>query len=185
MNLGLFLPILWEPSSYQRMQLLLVVFVEYWWGWPLIAVSILLPLSTLLSSAFLLSPAILMCLALLPCLATLILLPGAPPGKTPIMAACCRRRLLFFKIEVRPRSCRSYHIWRPWSPMGWALLLGLAFLLNSSNSYTCFIIIICKIKYFDYSDYVSRMDNGQTFLKFLVFRYILWYENWYANSYEN
>ena len=34
------------------------------------------------------------------------------PGKTPIMAA--RRRLLFFKIEVRPRSCRSYHIWRPW-----------------------------------------------------------------------
>jgi len=33
------------------------------------------------------------------------------PGKTPIMAA--RRRLLFFKIEVRPRSCRSYHIWRP------------------------------------------------------------------------
>ena len=38
------------------------------------------------------------------------------PGKTPIMAACrhCRRRLLFFKIEGRPRSCRSYHIWRPW-----------------------------------------------------------------------
>ena len=34
------------------------------------------------------------------------------PGKTPIMAAR-RRRLLFFKIEVRPRSCRSYHIWRP------------------------------------------------------------------------
>ena len=33
------------------------------------------------------------------------------PGKTPIMAA--RRRLLFFKIEVRPRSCRSYQIWRP------------------------------------------------------------------------
>ena len=25
----------------------------------------------------------------------------------------CRRRLLFFKIEVRPRSCQSYHIWRP------------------------------------------------------------------------
>ena len=39
------------------------------------------------------------------------------PGKTPIMAARrgCRRRLLFFKIEVRPRSCRSYHIWRPWA----------------------------------------------------------------------
>ena len=38
------------------------------------------------------------------------------PGKTPIMAAPrrCRHRLLFFKIEVRPRSCRSYHIWRPW-----------------------------------------------------------------------
>ena len=37
------------------------------------------------------------------------------PGKTPIMAARrrCRRRFLFFKIEVRPRSCRSYHIWRP------------------------------------------------------------------------
>ena len=36
----------------------------------------------------------------------------------------CRLRLLLFKIEVRPRSCRSYHIWRPcinsltiWSPM--------------------------------------------------------------------
>ena len=24
-----------------------------------------------------------------------------------------RRRLLFFKIKVRPRSCRSYPIWRP------------------------------------------------------------------------
>ena len=37
------------------------------------------------------------------------------PGKTPIMAARhrCRRRLLFFKIEVRPRSCRSYNIWHP------------------------------------------------------------------------
>ena len=35
------------------------------------------------------------------------------PGKTPIMTARCCRRLLFFKIEVRPRSCRSYHIWRP------------------------------------------------------------------------
>ena len=33
-------------------------------------------------------------------------------GKTPIMAAP-RRCLLFFKIEVRPRSCRSYHTWRP------------------------------------------------------------------------
>ena len=46
---------------------------------------------------------------------------GAPParapkqGKTPIMVAChCyRRRPLFFKIELRPRSCRSYHIWHP------------------------------------------------------------------------
>ena len=39
------------------------------------------------------------------------------PGKTPIMAARrrCRHRFLFFKIEVRPRSCRSYHIWRPWA----------------------------------------------------------------------
>ena len=36
------------------------------------------------------------------------------PGKTSIMAARRRCRcLLFFKIEVRPRSCRSYHIWRP------------------------------------------------------------------------
>ena len=35
------------------------------------------------------------------------------PGKTPIMAVRRRCRLLFFKIEVRPRSCRSYHIWRP------------------------------------------------------------------------
>ena len=40
---------------------------------------------------------------------------SAKPVKSPIMAAhrCCCRRLLFFKIEVRPRSCRSYHIWRP------------------------------------------------------------------------
>ena len=38
------------------------------------------------------------------------------PGKIPIMAANRRRcrHLLFFKIEVRPRSCRSYYIWRPW-----------------------------------------------------------------------
>ena len=38
------------------------------------------------------------------------------PDKTPIMAArhCCCRRLLFFNIKVRPRSCRSYHIWHPW-----------------------------------------------------------------------
>ena len=34
------------------------------------------------------------------------------PDKTPIMAAR-RRCLLFFKIKVRPGSCRSYHIWRP------------------------------------------------------------------------
>ena len=33
------------------------------------------------------------------------------PGKTPIMAACCC--LLFSKIKVRPRSCRSYPISRP------------------------------------------------------------------------
>ena len=39
------------------------------------------------------------------------------PGKTPPMAPRCHccRRFLFFKIEVRPRSCRSYHKWRPWS----------------------------------------------------------------------
>jgi hypothetical protein len=36
---------------------------------------------------------------------------GAAPDKTPTMAA--RRRLLFFKIKVRPGSCRSYPIWRP------------------------------------------------------------------------
>ena len=37
------------------------------------------------------------------------------PGKTPVMAAYrhCRRRLLFFKIKVRPRSWRYYPIWRP------------------------------------------------------------------------
>ena len=35
------------------------------------------------------------------------------PGKTPIMATRHCRRLLFYKIKVRPRSCRSYHIWRP------------------------------------------------------------------------
>ena len=31
---------------------------------------------------------------------------------------CCCRCLLFFKIEVRPRSCRSYHIWRPCVSIG-------------------------------------------------------------------
>ena len=57
-----------------------------------------------------------------PCVTTLLLTPvlfrGATstahtskPCKTPIMAAR-RRRLLFFKIEVRSRSCWSYHIWR-------------------------------------------------------------------------
>ena len=36
------------------------------------------------------------------------------PGKAPIMAARrrCRRRLLFFKIEVRPRPCRPYRVRR-------------------------------------------------------------------------
>jgi hypothetical protein len=36
--------------------------------------------------------------------------------KTPNMVARrrCRRRNLFSKIKVRPRSCRSYPIWRPW-----------------------------------------------------------------------
>ena len=35
--------------------------------------------------------------------------------KTPNMAARwrCRRCFLFSKIKVRPRSCRSYPIWRP------------------------------------------------------------------------
>ena len=41
------------------------------------------------------------------------------PDKTPITAACrrCRCRVLFFKIKVRPRSCRSYTLWRPWPPV--------------------------------------------------------------------
>ena len=26
----------------------------------------------------------------------------------------CRRRVLFYKIQVRPRPCRSYPLWRPW-----------------------------------------------------------------------
>ena len=49
------------------------------------------------------------------------------PGKAPIMAArrrCrrrCRRRLLFFKIEVRPRPCRPYRVRRHCSPMGYKL----------------------------------------------------------------
>ena len=34
--------------------------------------------------------------------------------KTPNTAARCRRRVLFCKIKVRPRSCRSYPVWRPW-----------------------------------------------------------------------
>ena len=40
---------------------------------------------------------------------------GPNPGKTPRMAArrSCRCRVLFFKIKVRPRPCRSYPIWRP------------------------------------------------------------------------
>ena len=41
---------------------------------------------------------------------------GAPkPGKAPIMTARrrCRCRLLFFKIEVRPRPCRPYRVRRP------------------------------------------------------------------------
>ena len=41
---------------------------------------------------------------------------GAPKlDKTPNTAArrLCRRRNLSFKIKVRPRSCRSYPIWRP------------------------------------------------------------------------
>ena len=42
---------------------------------------------------------------------------GAPkPGKTPIMAArrSCRRRLLLFKIKVRPWPCRPYRVRRRW-----------------------------------------------------------------------
>ena len=45
------------------------------------------------------------------------------PDKTPNTAAfrCCRRCprchrcVLFCKIKVRPRSCRSYPLWRPWT----------------------------------------------------------------------
>ena len=36
------------------------------------------------------------------------------PDKTLIMAARRSCHLLFFKIKVRPGSCRSYPIWRPW-----------------------------------------------------------------------
>ena len=43
---------------------------------------------------------------------------GAPPARVPqpdkttLKTACrrCRRRVIFFKIKVRPRSCRSYLI---------------------------------------------------------------------------
>ena len=36
------------------------------------------------------------------------------PDRTPITVTGCRCCLiLFFKIKVRPRSCRSYPIWRP------------------------------------------------------------------------
>ena len=37
---------------------------------------------------------------------------GPKPGKAPIMAARHRCRLLFFKIEVRPRPCRPYRVRR-------------------------------------------------------------------------
>jgi hypothetical protein len=39
---------------------------------------------------------------------------GPKPGKAPIMGARrrCRRRLIFFKIEVRPRPCRPYRVRR-------------------------------------------------------------------------
>ena len=43
---------------------------------------------------------------------------GAPkPDKTPIMVVrlCCCRRVLFFKIKVRSRSCWFYPIWHPCS----------------------------------------------------------------------
>ena len=47
---------------------------------------------------------------------------GAPKlDKTTNTAARRRCRNLFFKIKVRPRSCRSYPIWRPCS--GYALNL--------------------------------------------------------------
>ena len=52
------------------------------------------------------------------------------PGKAPIMAArCrCRRSLLFFKIEVRPRPYRPYRVRRRCSPymsVTWQQLVGI------------------------------------------------------------
>ena len=46
---------------------------------------------------------------------------ASKPGKPPIMAARrrCRRRLLFFKIEVRPWPCRPYRVRRRWLGAKW------------------------------------------------------------------
>ena len=43
--------------------------------------------------------------------------PGAPPARRPRPGKLRPpdRCILFCKIKVRPRSCRSYPIWRPWT----------------------------------------------------------------------
>ena len=47
------------------------------------------------------------------------------PDKAPITGA----HNLFFKIKVRPRSCRSYPIWRP--SISWAFVFIRMYLSNS------------------------------------------------------
>ena len=70
------------------------------------------------------------------------------------------------------------------SPMGWALLLGSAFFLNSSNSYKCFIIMICKIKCFDYSEMKCEMNFSPSFgsTKFSYCRVGLFCHVWLFSS---
>ena len=57
----------------------------------------------------------------------------------------CRRHILFCKIQLRPRSCRSYLLWRPC--ISWLCLLETAYASLVSNKFYISIYYFSDLRY--------------------------------------
>ena len=79
------------------------------------------------------------------------------PGKTSRMEGRnhCRRRILFFKIKVRPRSGWSYPIWRPWGYSIWDVTSNL---LTISQKKTILFRLQLSVSFHKTLQFDSKID---------------------------
>ena len=96
------------------------------------------------------------------------------PGKAPIMAARCRChcRLLFFKIEVRPRPCWPYRVRRFWT---W-------FVHPSIFQRFCFqypMINYCRKKWLGLNLFDElQLQRANAFSKWVGQYQLYWHQSW-------